>query len=283
VSELNLHFPDCLVHRMPQRSPEWHEIRKDKLTASQVGSWLAERPECRLTIPEIKTRLNQVGGKYNASDTRDKLLSILVENTIHPLPVSHLKGTIDARHTAICKILGSMSKCQVPDAWEVDPDGAPPKNPALWAIWNGIRQEPAALAAFQDWHGHALIEVGFCEHKSGVAGCSPDAIIYGQPIGFEGKAPLPQTHIRYLLDGTLPPEYADQVHFSMAVTGAQGWWFQSYCEGLPTFRTFTERSGYTERMVEGIAEFAECLESARDEIIGLYDEAVRQQGERGEG
>jgi hypothetical protein len=287
MSELNLHFPDCLIHRMPQRSESWHEIRKDKLTASQVGGWLAERPECRLTIPEIKDMLDMAGISYPKTARRDELLTLgisvegagsakgeIIMGSIWP--TSHLKGTIDARHTAICKILGSMSKCQVPDAWEVDPEGDPPRNPALWAVWNGIRQEPAALAAFQDWHGHALIEVGFCEHKSGVAGCSPDALIYGQPIGFEGKAPMPATHIRYLLDGVLPTEYADQVHFSMAITGAVGWWFQSYCEGLPSFRVFTERSDYTERMVEGIAEFKEHLESARDEIASLWDAEFNQ-------
>ena len=59
MSSLSLHFPDCLIHTMPQRSPEWHAIRKDKLTASQVGSWLAERPECRLTIAEIKEQLEK--------------------------------------------------------------------------------------------------------------------------------------------------------------------------------------------------------------------------------
>jgi len=181
-------------------------------------------------------------------------------------PTSHLKGTIDARHTAICKILGSVSKCQVPDAWEVDPSGDPPRNPALWAVWNGIRQEPAALAAFQDWHGHALIEVGFCEHKSGVAGCSPDALIYGQPIGFEGKAPLPSTHIRYLLDGVLPSEYADQVHFSMAITG-KPWWFVSYCERMEPHIVMVEPDDYTAKMRAAIAGFVERYQEAADSII----------------
>lgn len=277
MKDINLHFPDCLIHKMPQRSPEWEAIRKDKLTASQVGSWLAEEKKCRLENDEIKALLGLASINYPKKAVKADLLALL--DTVSELPLTHLKGTIDARHSAICKILGSMSKCQVPDQWEVDPNGAPPRNPSLWAVWNGIRQEPAALAAFQDWHGHALIEVGFCEHKSGVAGCSPDALIYGKPIGFEGKAPLPQTHIRYLLDGVLPAEYTDQIHFSMAVTGADGWWFQSYCEGLPSFRIFTERSDYTERMVEGLAEFAECLKSARDEIAGLWDSEF----ERGEG
>lgn len=263
-------FPDCLIYAMPQRSPEWYEIRRDKMTASQAGSWLAEKPQCRLTIPEIKAQLDILREPYKSAEPRDKLLAALAGRVTN-LPVSHLAGTVDARHTAICKVLGAISGCDVPDQWEVDPTGPPPKNPALWAIWNGIRQEPAAVAAFEDWSGETIIDVGFCEHKSSVVGCSPDGLIMGKPIGFEGKAPLPSTHVRYLLDGKLPDVYRDQIHFSMAVTGAKGWWFQSYCEGLPPFRILTERDDYTERMVEGIVEFQECLESARQEIESLWD------------
>lgn len=278
MTDLAQHFPDCTIHRMPQRSPEWHEIRKDKLTGSQVGSWLAERPQCRLTMPEIKAQLDEMGGQYKSADKRDELLAKL-ENYLGKLPMSHLQGTVDARHTAICKILGSISGCEVPDQWEVDPLGAPPKNTALWAVWNGIRLEPEALAAFQDWHGTEIVQVGFCEHKSGVAGCSPDGLLQGQPAGFEGKAPLPATHVRYLLDGVLPDQYRDQVHFSMAVTGATAWWFQSYCPGLPPFRILTLRDEYTERMVDGLREFKDYLDAARDEIAALW-EAEFERGEQ---
>ena len=264
------HFPDCEIYTMPQRSPEWHEMRWDKLTASQVGSWLADRPACRLTIPEIKLELDAVALPYKSSSKRDDLLDIL--RGVGPLPVSHHQSTIQARHTAICKILGAISGCEVPDQWEVDPDGPPPRNPAMWAIWNGIRMEDEAVGAFEDWSGETIEGVGFALHKSGVAGCSPDGLLSGKPIGFEGKAPLPATHVNYVLNRqALIDQYGDQCHFSMAVTGATAWWLQSYCTGLPAARVLIERDEYTERMVEGIEEFAEQLESAKMEIAALWD------------
>jgi len=276
---MNRLFPDCTIHMMPQRSPEWHAIRRDKLTASGMGAWLAERPECRLTIAELRTELVDKCFVHKSSAKRDELIQLCIANGIE-LPAQHLKSTVDARHTAICRILGAMSDCAVPDQWEVDPDGPPPKNPSLWAVWNGIRQEAAAVKAFEQWSVTDVLEVGFCEHKSGVAGCSPDGLIDCEPIGFEGKAPLPATHVRYLLDGVLPAEYVDQVHASMAITGAQGWWFQSYCPGLPPFRIFVERDEYTERMVAGLEEFAIHLESAREEIAALWDAEFQKEGEQ---
>jgi hypothetical protein len=59
----------------------------------------------------------------------------------------------------------------------------------------------------------------------------------------------------------------------MAVTGAQGgWWLQSYCPGLPPVRRLIERDEYTERMAQGIEEFAVHLKSAREEIAAMWDE-----------
>jgi len=271
MTEINLHFPDCIIHDVPQRSEAWHELRKDKLTASGVGSWLAEEPQVRITVDEIKTILDRFALPYKKSGAKPELLALLPTGML-PRP-SLTQGAKDARHTAICRILGSMSKAQCPDQWEVDPDGPPPRNPALWAVWNGIRLEREAVAAFSEWHGNELFEVGFCEHKSGIAGCSPDSLIKGQPIGFEGKAPLPATHVRYLLDPeSLIKDYADQCHFSMAVTGAVGWHLQSYCPGIPPVRRLIHRDEYTERMAQGIGEFAVHLKSAREEIAALWDE-----------
>lgn len=266
---MNHLFPDCIIHTMPQRSDEWREVRKDKLTASGMGAWLAEEPQVRITVDEIKTIFDRFALPYKKSAAKPELLALLPPEML-PAP-SLTQGAKDARHTAICRILGIMSKAQMPDEWEVDPDGPPPRNPALWAIWNGIRLEKEALAAFSKWSGKEVIEVGFCAHKSGSAGCSPDGLLAGESVGFEGKCPLPATHVRYVLSGVLPDEYVAQVHGCMAVTGASGWWFQSYCPGLPTFRIFTERDEYTERMARGLNEFAVHLKSAREEISCLWD------------
>jgi len=266
---MNVLFPDCTIHSMPQRSEAWHEIRKDKLTASGMGAWLAEEPQVRITVDEIKVILDRFAIPYLKSAAKPVLLALLPPEML-PRP-SITQQARDARHTAICRILGSMSKAQCPDPFEVDPDGLPPRNPALWAVWNGLRLEKEAVAAFSLWSGKEIIEVGFAVHKSKSAGCSPDGLIAGEPVGFEGKCPLPATHCRYLLDGVLPEEYRDQVHGNMAVTGAKGWWFQSYCPGLPSFRVFVERDEYTNRMASGLDEFAVHLNSAREEISGLWD------------
>ena len=221
-------FPDCELLGMPQRSEAWNEIRRDKLTASQVGAWLAKHPHTT-------------------------------------------KKETQAQDSAICKILGAISRCPVPDEWEVDPEGPPPKSVGLWAIWNGIRLEPEAVAAFSEATGLEVESIGFCLHKSKVAGCSPDGLIVGENIGFEGKAPLPSTHVRYLLNGGLPEEYRDQVHFSMAVTGAKAWWFQSYCPGLPSLRICVARDDYTEAMAEGITRFAAALKEARQTMAEMWN------------
>jgi hypothetical protein len=234
-----------------------------------MGAWLAEEPQVRITVDEIKAILDRFAMPYKKSGSKPELLALLPAEML-PRPTITQQAR-DARHTAICRILGSMSRAQCPDPWEVDPDDLPPRNPALWAVWNGLRLEKDAFAAFQDWQGKEVLEVGFCVHKSQSAGCSPDGLIAGESVGFEGKCPLPATHVRYLLDGVLPQEYVDQVHGSMAVTGAQGWWFQSYCPGLPSFRIFTPRDEYTERMSEGLKEFSTHLNSAREEIADMWD------------
>lgn len=314
---MNPLFPDCKILHMPQRSEEWHEIRKGKLTATGMGAWLAEEPQVRITVDEIKVILDRFAIPYLKSYAKPVLLTLLPPEML-PRPTV-TQGAKDARHTAICKILGSMSKAEVPDmfespappddyeknlyeaTWEVfrgengtkqERDEADtlqeialaqfppaPRNPSQWAIWNGVRMEPIARAVFERWNESKITEVGFAVHKSGVAGCSPDGLIEGLPHGFEGKCPLPGTHVDYLLKKELPPTYKDQVHGSMAVTGAQGWWFQSYCPGLPLFRIYTERDDYTERMAEGLDEFAVHLNSAREEIAALWDAEFDKEGE----
>tara|TARA_R110000850_G_C9996151_1_gene468184 strand:+ start:14140 stop:14877 length:738 start_codon:yes stop_codon:yes gene_type:complete len=232
-----------------------------------MGAWLAERPEIRETVKEIKEALASVKLEAGITPlgnkaTRSGLLAMLPHGTFKP---QHKAGTITAQNTAICQIIGSMSDCNVPDPWEVDVDGPPPRNTQLWAVWNGLRLEPEAEEAFEAATGLSIEKVGFCEHYSKFAGCSPDGLILGENIGFEGKAPLPQTHQKYCMEvretGTVPDTYRDQVHGSMAVTGADAWWFQSYCPGLPAVRVLVKRDDYTEAMQLGLIEFGDALKA----------------------
>ena len=63
------------------------------------------------------------------------------------------------------------------------------------------------------------------------AGCSPDGML--PDYGVEIKSLQPVHHIKALLDGDLPEEFAAQVHFSMWVTGLTQWKFFAYSRRLP--------------------------------------------------
>lgn len=253
-------FQSCTMHNMEQRSPEWYDIRKGVITASKAGEWLAEQPECRMTIPEIKEALDEENIEYKKSAKRDELLELLPEQRRH---LSLTQATLDAQKTALYKILGQQSTVQQPYEFTVDMNGDPPSNTALWAIWNGLVLEDEAAACFEFETGHKLEQVGFARHNEWAAGCSPDGLLVDENIGYENKAPLPHTHLKYLFKQELPDDYKVQVHFSMAVTGADAWWFQSYCPGLPTFRLLVERDDYTKKVENGLANFTENLEDAR--------------------
>jgi len=113
--------------------------------------------------------------------------------------------------------------------------------------------------------GERLIDAGFIEHDDGRCGCSPDALI-GETSGLEIKCPKFKTHVKYLLGGELPDDYAPQVHGSMYVTGRPTWTFMSYARGFPPFVLTVKRD-------EAIcAKIHEALQS----FYRLYDDAMQK-------
>lgn len=96
-----------------------------------------------------------------------------------------------------------------------------------------LEDEARKWYAFE-YESERLHNVGFCESDDGRSGCSPDALI-GDEGGLELKCPQHTNHVRYLLDGVLPKDYAVQVHFSMFVTGRKWWKFVSYHRKFPPF------------------------------------------------
>jgi predicted phage-related endonuclease len=87
-------------------------------------------------------------------------------------------------------------------------------------------------------------------------------LIEGESAGFEGKVPVPSTHIQFRRAGVLPEEYKLQVHGSMAVTGAQSWWFQSWSPNLASLRVIVERDSFTEELKAALIEFSRQFEAA---------------------
>ncbi len=96
-------------------------------------------------------------------------------------------------------------------------------------------------------------QVGFITTDDARFGCSPDGLIEsagngkyitdvsGHAVindrvydcGLEIKSPAAHTHVKYLVNGVLPKEYAAQVYGSMFVTGFKRWIFVSYRRGFP--------------------------------------------------
>lgn len=117
--------------------------------------------------------------------------------------------------------------------------------------------EEKAIPLFQMETGYKVERVGLITSDDGKVGCTPDGLLADPVAGLECKCPRDETHVKYLLNGALPLEYAAQVHGAMYVTGRQLWYFMSYARGFPPF----------------------ILKVKRDEkIIAVIDDAIRSEG-----
>lgn len=97
----------------------------------------------------------------------------------------------------------------------------------------GIDSEPRARARYEAESGNAVRCTGFVIREDLRVGCSLD----GDVRNFEGiieiKCPKSTTHVSYLKDPRLPPEYVAQVTHNLWVTGAAWCDFVSFDDRLP--------------------------------------------------
>ena len=151
--------------------------------------------------------------------------------------------------------------------------------------------EPEARESFEAETGHRVKEVGFCQMAEGVpVGCSPDGLtVSGEAEigdllesdrltgGLEIKCPTRDTHVGYLMDGSLPSAYKLQVHGSLAVTGLPVWHFYSYFPGLNPFHLEVEPDDFTElvkdRLEAFVIEYGKQREPILDAILPSRKEA----------
>ncbi len=97
----------------------------------------------------------------------------------------------------------------------------------------GMILEEEARPWFELEYEKKIRQVGFITTDDGRVGCSPDGLIEGEECGIEIKCPAAHTHVKYLVNGALPKEYAAQVLGSMFVTEFKKWMFVSYRRGFP--------------------------------------------------
>jgi putative phage-type endonuclease len=138
-------------------------------------------------------------------------------------------------------------------------------------IKRGIEQESEALQYFQRMTGLTVDPIGFAKSKLGLFGCSPDGLILENSSGVEIKCPRASKLIQYHQAGELPSEYKDQVHGSMAVTGATSWHFLAYHRGLPAFYVEVQRDDYTESMLTGLKAFSAYLYETSERMTALAE------------
>ena len=250
-------FDDCKIHTCAQRSDEWFKLRRGVLTASEFAEWLVELPKIRLTISAMKDVLDRAGISYPKGLLHDQLAQILPDRKKY---LTMTKGGEEAMRRTACKLLAQSAGC-----WE------PPRF-VTEAMRRGTELEPEAVECFEQETGMKVEQVGFCRSLETKAGCSPDGLIMEIGEGFEGKVPLPEVHCQMIIDGWLPDEYKLQVHGSMAITGAEAWWFQSYCPGLPPFRIRVRRDEFTEEIVKGLERFDNLLEVTRKRLENRWDD-----------
>lgn len=139
--------------------------------------------------------------------------------------------------------------------------------PPVQTVWmsRGIDMEAEARTAFTLITGHAVQQVGFITDSSGLVGASPDGLTdLHEPCEF--KCPKPSTHVRWLLDGSLPDDHKQQVHFQMVICGAERGWFMSYSPPCAPLLLPVQWDEYTSAMADAINTYINDLIAALKQL-----------------
>lgn len=121
---------------------------------------------------------------------------------------------------------------------------------------NGIEREDSSRALFEMIYGVDVRQVGIVyKNEFKTCHCSPDGLV-GENAILEMKNPMQKTHVKSLLDGTLPTEYSGQCQMSLYVCERELCYFMSSCEGLPPFILEVPRNEkYIEQIAKALDDF----------------------------
>lgn len=118
--------------------------------------------------------------------------------------------------------------------------GYAPETGGTFSMEQGNVIETIARPWYAFQYNTDVKEVGFCVSDDGRIGASPDGML-PDGSGLEIKSPQGAAHLKYFVNGEVPPEYRVQVAFSLYVTGAPYWTFVSYHRQLPPLVVRVER------------------------------------------
>lgn len=110
------------------------------------------------------------------------------------------------------------------------------------AMTHGMDVEPDAVAAYEAATGQIVQRVGFIQHLTIKAGCSPDGYVGNWAGILEAKCPNSTTHLAYLQADVIPDDYYGQLVHALWLTGAEWADFVSFDPRFPeAWRLFIKR------------------------------------------
>ena len=134
----------------------------------------------------------------------------------------------------------------------------------------GIDHEEEAKLSYTFITDREVINVGFVNHPDiPMAGASPDGLVDDGLV--EIKCPDTTTHIMYIMGGTIPQEYQDQMLWQMEVTQRAWCDFVSFDPRVPVhLRLFVKRFWFDEERVDAIRrEVVAFLAEVEDVVASL--------------
>lgn len=159
----------------------------------------------------------------------------------------------------------SYLAAKVAEAWQ----GGPLTGFNSFDMEQGQILEGEAVPWFELAYEMPIQRVGLVTTDDGKIGASPDGLI-GEDGGIEIKCPMVNTHVGYLLKGTLPKEYAAQVHGSLYVTGRKWWKFLSYRRRFPQLVIEVQRDDAIQEAIhEALTLFLARFDRAMERMIEI--------------
>lgn len=132
---------------------------------------------------------------------------------------------------------------------------------------HGAELEDEARRFYQMDTGREVRRVGFCLSDCGRFGGSPDGLI-DPDGGLELKCPQVKTHVGYMVEGELPPEYKAQVHGLLIITGRAWWDFMSYVgTDIDPVIVRVEPNGYTRDLKIALEQFLERYDKTLKKLM----------------
>jgi hypothetical protein len=137
----------------------------------------------------------------------------------------------------------------------------------------GQEQEPMACLSYEGETDELLQRVGFIQHDTLMAGCSPDRLVVGKRKGVEVKCVLPHVQVETILSGAYPSEHKPQVQGSMWITGFEEWDFCSYSPDMPKHRrlyvyTVKRDEAYIKTLEAEVVRFLAEVDRLVDYLLG---------------